>query len=105
MTQAWLLFHRDKKNTDAKQKMINLLKQREELIEENTKLRNEAADLSSREEWLKSKINEDWAKWSNLSKELLEIAVGILNRSRNLDKSSYHQKWYNDNSIQLQRYN
>lgn len=105
MTQAWLLFHRDKKNSDAKQKMINLLRQREDLIHENQKLRHEAADLSAREEWLRNKINEDWAKWSNLSKELLEIAVSILNRARNLDKGAYHEKWFNDNSMQLQRYN
>jgi len=50
MTQAWLLFHKDKRNSDAKQKMINLLRQREELVAENKKLRNEVAEWSSREE-------------------------------------------------------
>lgn len=88
MTQAWLLFHRDKRNSDAKQKMINLLRQREELVSENKKLRNEVNEWSSREEWLKNKINDDYAKWSNLSKELLEIAVTILNRAKHLDTGS-----------------
>lgn len=50
MTQAWLLFHKDKRNSDAKQKMINLLRQREDLVAENKKLRNEVAEWSSREE-------------------------------------------------------
>lgn len=39
MAQAWILFHKNKKDADIKQKMIGLLEQKEELVNEYKKLK------------------------------------------------------------------
>jgi len=39
MAQAWILFHKNKKDADIKQKMVALLEQREELMLECRKVK------------------------------------------------------------------
>jgi len=39
MAQAWILFHKNKKDADIKQKMVSLLEQREELMMECRKIK------------------------------------------------------------------
>lgn len=39
MAQAWILFHKNKKDADVKQKMVGLLEQKEELVHECRKLK------------------------------------------------------------------
>lgn len=55
MAQAWILFHKNKKDADIKQKMVSLLEQREELVNECRKLKKSFEENSRREMWLKNK--------------------------------------------------
>jgi len=55
MAQAWILFHKNKKDADIKHKMIALLEQKEELVEDFKKLRKSHDKRIKRESWLDNK--------------------------------------------------
>lgn len=55
MAQAWILFHKDKKDADIKQKMVTLLEQREELVIDCRRMKKAFEETLNKEDWLKSK--------------------------------------------------
>lgn len=50
MAQAWTLFGANRTNMNSKQKMIDLLKQRDQLLDENKHFKNEFSEVNRREE-------------------------------------------------------
>jgi len=80
MAQAWILFHKNKKDADVKQKMVGLLEQKEELVYECKKMKKQQDENTRRESWLKNKYKEDTSKWSNVSRELLSLSSTLCNR-------------------------
>lgn len=55
MAQAWTLFGANRSNINSKQKMIDLLKQRDQLLEENKHFKSEFNEINSKEEYYRSK--------------------------------------------------
>lgn len=105
MAQAWSLFGANQSSTNSKQKMIDILKQRDQLLEENNHFKSEFNELNRKEEYFRSKCSDDSSKWSGISKELLESAVNIMNRVSMFDQKILNDKWYTEMSENLKRYN
>jgi len=104
MAQAWILFHKNKKDTDIKQKLTALLDQREDLFKENEHLKLELTEYEKKEEWLKNKLKDDYRKWSSLSKELIDMASSILNRSKINTNNYESDSYYKSVTEELNRY-
>jgi len=105
MAQAWSLFGANQSSTNSKQKMIDILKQRDQLLDENNHFKSEFNELNRKEEYFRSKCSDDSSKWSGISKELLESAVNIMNRVSMFDQKILNDKWYTEMSENLKRYN
>lgn len=85
--------------------MIDLLKQRDQLLEENKHFKSEFSEVNTREEKYHTKLQDDSSKWSGISKELLETSVNIMNRVSLLDQSILSDKWFTEMSENLKRQN
>jgi len=105
MAQAWILFHKNKKDVDVKQKMVALLEQREDLLNENRKIKKAYDEINRREDWLKSKYKDDNNKWANVSKDVINIANLMLNKLTVKDRHYNIDGFIKDISEKINRYN
>jgi len=51
MAQAWTLFGANRSNMDSKQKMVDLLKERDQLYEENKLYKSEFSSINRNEDY------------------------------------------------------